>query len=129
MRFFTSKDTVFYGNTVLTGLDPQSFQLFTVVGKKYASLSHVKDKNGVYALDIEIQSVKIHPMNVDVKSFSVLGYGYAIDDTAVYYNENKLNDANPKTFIVEENSSGKYYDATDGVHMYKQGKLVETPTL
>lgn len=82
---------------------------------------HKKDGTYVYATSDEGQGYVEHPLeNVRPESFQILNkHGYAKDDLHVYYHENIVLGADPKSFTAMTELYGK-----DNAHVYYEFKTI-----
>lgn len=94
-----------YANTLqkLTYVHSESFEL---IDDYYA-----KDKNGVYLLidhGRQLENIK-KITDANPKTFKIFGYQYATDNKHVYYKDQKLEDANPTTFVTFKKLGYRYF--------------------
>jgi hypothetical protein len=104
-RFFTTDNSVLYGDTVLDKLDPKSFEVIKDNTKEYWSPSsfYVKDKNGIYFVgnDYKENFSVVTIEGFEQNTFSLLDTeGYAMDKNAVYWRGKIIEGIDPKTFEI-----------------------------
>ena len=116
--FTKDKNNVYYRNVPMKGIDPKTFEPFV-------NYTHVKDKNGIHHFylfndDLVVEKVELSP-EIDLKTLqSFENYAeYSKDKNNVYYDFQKIEGADIKTFEPDGYSIGK--DKT-GVY-YKTHKI------
>ena len=117
-EYFCDKNNVYYRNVPMKGIDPKTFEPFV-------NYTHVKDKNGIHHFylfndDLVVEKVELSP-EIDLKTLqSFENYAeYSKDKNNVYYDFQKIEGADIKTFEPDGYSIGK--DKT-GVY-YKTHKI------
>ena len=106
------KNHVFEDAAIIEYADPKTFEQV----KEY----YWKDKNYVYLLQFGKTDCRIK--NADPKSFKVIkDYNWSLDNKNVYYDFEKINDANPKTFNTLNEKWGK-----DNRYYYFQNKRIDS---
>lgn len=97
------KSHVFVDGSILEHADPNTFE--------QVDAYYWKDRNNVYLIQFGGKDCRIK--DADPKSFKVLkNYNWSLDNNNVYFEFDKLNDANPKSFeALNENwgKDNKYY--------------------
>ena len=116
--FTKDKNNIYYEDVPMKGIDPKTFEPFV-------NYTHVKDKNGIYHFylfndDLVVEKVELSP-EIDLKTLqSFENYAeYSKDKNNVYYDFQKIEGADIKTFEPDGYSIGK--DKT-GVY-YKTHKI------
>ena len=104
--FTKDKNNVYYRNVPMKGIDPKTFEPFV-------NYTHVKDKNGIYHFyqfndDLVVEKVELSP-EIDLKTLqSFENYAeYSKDKNNVYYDFQKIEGADIKTFEPDGYSIGK----------------------
>ncbi len=62
-------------------------------------------------------------------SNGIANEGYSINESGVYYNGEKLKDANPKTFEILKGSAENPADARDGETYFRHGQVIKSKGL
>ena len=116
--FTKDKNNIYYEDVPMKGIDPKTFEPFV-------NYTHVKDKNGIHHFyqfndDLVVEKVELSP-EIDLKTLqSFENYAeYSKDKNNVYYDFQKIEGADIKTFEPDGYSIGK--DKT-GVY-YKTHKI------
>ena len=116
--FTKDKNNIYYEDVPMKGIDPKTFEPFV-------NYTHVKDKNGIHHFyqfndDLVVEKVELSP-EIDLKTLqSFENYAeYSKDKNNVYYDFQKIEGADIKTFDPDGYSIGK--DKT-GVY-YKTHKI------
>lgn len=116
--FTKDKNNIYYEDIPMKEIDPKTFEPFV-------NYTHVKDKNGIYHFylfndDLVVEKVELSP-EIDLKTLqSFENYAeYSKDKNNVYYDFQKIEGADIKTFEPDGYSIGK--DKT-GVY-YKTHKI------
>ena len=116
--FTKDKKNMYYEDVPMKGIDPKTFEPFV-------NYTHVKDKNGIHHFyqfndDLVVEKVELSP-EIDLKTLqSFENYAeYSKDKNNVYYDFQKIEGADIKTFEPDGYSIGK--DKT-GVY-YKTHKI------
>ena len=104
--FTKDKNNVYYRNVPMKGIDPKTFEPFV-------NYTHVKDKNGIHHFyqfndDLVVEKVELSP-EIDLKTLqSFENYAeYSKDKNNVYYDFQKIEGADIKTFEPDGYSIGK----------------------
>ena len=104
--FTKDKNNIYYEDVPMKGIDPKTFEPFV-------NYTHVKDKNGIHHFyqfndDLVVEKVELSP-EIDLKTLqSFENYAeYSKDKNNVYYDFQKIEGADIKTFEPEEFFIGK----------------------
>ena len=104
--FTKDKNNIYYEDVPMKGIDPKTFEPFV-------NYTHVKDKNGIYHFylfndDLVVEKVELSP-EIDLKTLqSFENYAeYSKDKNNVYYDFQKIEGADIKTFEPDGYSIGK----------------------
>ena len=104
--FTKDKNNIYYEDVPMKGIDPKTFEPFV-------NYTHVKDKNGIYSFylfndDLVVEKVELSP-EIDLKTLqSFENYAeYSKDKNNVYYDFQKIEGADIKTFEPDGYSIGK----------------------
>ena len=104
--FTKDKNNIYYEEVPMKGIDPKTFEPFV-------NYTHVKDKNGIYHFylfndDLVVEKVELSP-EIDLKTLqSFENYAeYSKDKNNVYYDFQKIEGADIKTFEPDGYSIGK----------------------
>jgi DKNYY family len=102
------KSHVWYGDSLLSGLDPATVEMIN------SEFTVVRDKDSVYYRYDKIPSA-------DPATFKHVGSGYYADTNRVYWCSTPIPDADPATFKV----LGDSFVAKDKNHAYRSGEILE----
>lgn len=104
--FTKDKNNIYYEDVPMKGIDPKTFEPFV-------NYTHVKDKNGIHHFyqfndDLVVEKVELSP-EIDLKTLqSFENYAeYSKDKNNVYYDFQKIEGADIKTFEPDGYSIGK----------------------
>ena len=104
--FTKDKNNIYYEDVPMKGIDPKTFEPFV-------NYTHVKDKNGIYHFylfndDLVVEKVELSP-EIDLKTLQPFeNYAeYSKDKNNVYYDFQKIEGADIKTFEPDGYSIGK----------------------
>ena len=104
--FTKAKNNIYYEDVPMKGIDPKTFEPFV-------NYTHVKDKNGIHHFyqfndDLVVEKVELSP-EIDLKTLqSFENYAeYSKDKNNVYYDFQKIEGADIKTFEPDGYSIGK----------------------
>ena len=104
--FTKDKNNIYYEDVPMKGIDPKTFEPFV-------NYTHVKDKNGIHHFyqfndDLVVEKVELSP-EIDLKTLQPFeNYAeYSKDKNNVYYDFQKIEGADIKTFEPDGYSIGK----------------------
>lgn len=105
--------TVFFQSKKVIGADAASFEVYPENESFGHDVVFAKDKGNVFMNDKKLN-------NADLANFKVLGENYASDLKQVFYKENMVKYADPKTFEVYPHDMGNA-DAEDALNKFHEG--------